>query len=313
MPSGDGRISGVEVNRDVCQLCEENNYRKIPVRYSFAGQIYSLIQCKNCDLIAVSPMPSTETVKNFYCDKYFDKDYRCGVKSHSYYEEESPSIEKANLVLPLLNKLKPEGTLLEIGCAGGIFLHQASKTGYHVEGVEVSLSMCRKALKLCGVKVTQGDFEELKFRGESFDIVCMFDVFEHLAKPREALEKINRILKPGGIVVIDVPTTKNALAFRLSVNFLKITKKIRVISSPPYHLYEYVPNTLQRFMNQAKFELCEVKKYATPPWKYLNEDGSYIKKLALNIVRYLNYLFSIAFKSYTDRLLVIAQKRKDDK
>ncbi|MDP3024959.1 MAG: class I SAM-dependent methyltransferase [candidate division Zixibacteria bacterium] len=299
------------MEKDFCQLCGKDDFEEIPVRHTFNDYNYNLIHCNNCNLITVDPMPSSETVKSFYRDEYFEKDYRCGVKSHSYYEEESAAIEKANQVLPIVKNLKPQGTLLEIGCAGGTFLDQASKKGYQTMGVEVSTSMSQKASELYGVKVRQGDFEELEFMDESFDIVCMFDVFEHLREPRKALEKIYKILKHTGIVVIDVPTTKNALAFKLSVNLLKIFKKTRRISSPPYHLYEYLPNTLQGFMSQVGFKPCEVRKYATPPWKYLNEDESKIKKLVLGTVRYLNYFLSITFKIYTDRLLVIAKKGDD--
>ncbi|HEX9912709.1 MAG TPA: methyltransferase domain-containing protein [candidate division Zixibacteria bacterium] len=301
------------MEKDVCQLCGESDFKKIPVRHTFNDCNYNLIQCKNCSLITVDPMPSPETVKSFYCDEYFEKDYKCGIKSHSYYEEEATLIEKTNLVLPLVNKLKPQGTLLEIGCAGGTFLNQALKKGYQVQGIEVSPSMSQKAQELYGIEVRQGDFEELEFMDEVFDVVCMFDVFEHLRGPRKALEKIYQILKPDGIVVIDVPTTKNALAFKLSVNLLKIVNKIRRISSPPYHLYEYLPNSLQRFLSQVGFETCEVQKYATLPWKYLNEDGSKIKKLVLSAVRYLNYFLCITFKIYTDRLLVIAKKVDNNK
>jgi len=299
------------MEKNICQLCGGADFRKMPVRNIFNNCGYDLVQCRNCNLIMVNPMPSRDTIKDFYRDEYFEKDYKCGVKSNSYYEEESSTIEKAKQVLPLVKKLKPQGILLEIGCAGGTFLNEAQKNGYQAEGVEVSLSMSEKAQKLYGVKVRQGDFEEMEFANESFDVICMFDVFEHLRNPREALKTIHRILKPEGIVVIDVPTTKNALAFRLSVSLLKVLRKIRQISLPPYHLYEYTSSTLQGFLNQTGFESKDVRKYATLPWKYLNEDSSRLKKIVLGMVRYLNYFLSVAFKVYTDRLLVIAQKGKD--
>ncbi len=301
------------MERNTCRLCNELDFAKIPVRHVFGDCNYSLIQCRNCNLITIDPMPSPESVRSFYCDKYFEKDYKCGIRSHSYCEEESAAIEKANQVLPRVKKLKPQGALLEIGCAGGTFLDQASKRGYQVEGVELSPSMSQKASDLYGVKVRQGDFEELQFGDESYDIVCMLDVFEHFREPGKVLEKIHRILKPGGIVVIDVPTTKNALPFKLSVNLLNAFKKTRRISSPPYHLYEYLPDTLQGFLNRAEFEPRELEKYSTPPWKYQNEDGSKAEKVLVSMIRYLNYFLSMTFEIYTDRLLIIAQKGADKK
>jgi len=299
------------MEQNVCQLCGGVDFRRLPVRNIFKNCGYDLVQCRNCNLITVNPMSSRDTIRAFYRDEYFEKDYKCGVKGHSYYEEESSTIEKAKQVLSLVNILKPQGILLEIGCAGGIFLNQAQKDDYQVEGVEVSLSMSQKAQELYGVKVRQGDFEEVEFASESFDVICMFDVFEHLRNPKEVLKKTHRILKPEGIVVIDVPTTKNALAFRLSVNLLKVLRKIRRISLPPYHLYEYMPSTLQRFLNQTGFESKDVHKYAALPWKYLNEDGSGLTRIVLGMVRYLNYFLSVTFKVCTDRLLIIAQKGKD--
>jgi 2-polyprenyl-3-methyl-5-hydroxy-6-metoxy-1,4-benzoquinol methylase len=299
------------MEKKTCRLCDQLNFTKIPVRHVLGDCSYSLIQCTNCSLITIDPLPSPEAVKSFYCDKYFEKDYRCGIRSHSYYEEESAAIEKANQLLPRVKKLKPQGVLLEIGCAGGTFLDRASKMGYQVEGVELSQSMSQKASDIYGVQVRQGDFEELQFMDESFDIVCMFDVFEHFREPGKALEKIHRMLKPGGIVVIDVPTTKNALPFKLSVNLLNIAKKTRRISSPPYHLYEYLPATLQGFLSRAKFEQCELQKYSTPPRKYLSQDGPKTKKVLVSLIRYLNYFLSMTFEIYTDRLLIIAQKGAD--
>lgn len=299
------------MGKNVCQLCGGVDFEEVPVKHTFADRDYNLIQCRKCNLITVDPMPSVETVKSFYDEEYFEKDYKCGVKSQSYCEEESATIQKAHQVLTLVKKLKPYGVLLEIGCAGGIFLGEALKWGYQVEGVEISSSMGLRATGVYGLRVRQGNFEELEFMDESFDIICLFDVFEHLREPRKALEKIHRILKPGGIVVIDVPTTKNALPFKLSVSLLKVFKKIRTVSSPPYHLYEYFPSTLESFLNQTNFESRKVQKYVTPPWKYLNEDGSKIKKLVLSVIRYLNYLLYITFKVYSDRLLIIAQKGKD--
>jgi SAM-dependent methyltransferase len=299
------------MEKNTCQLCNELDFTEIPVKHVFGDRNYGLIRCRKCNLITIDPMPSPEAVKSFYRDKYFERDYKCGIRSLSYHEEEPAAIEKANQVLPRVKKLKPQGVLLEIGCAGGTFLDQASKRGYQVEGVELSQSMSQKASDIYGVKVRQGDFEELQFMDGSFDIVCMFDVFEHFREPGKALEKIHRILKPGGIVVIDVPTTKNALPFKLSVSLLNTVKKTRRISSPPYHLYEYLPDTLRRFLSRAKFEPCQLQKYSTPPWKYLSPDGPKTKKALVSMIRYLNYFLSMTFEIYTDRLLIIAQKGAD--
>lgn len=216
-----------------CQLCNQRAFHEIPFDYVFKNHRYKLVQCKHCKLITVDPLPPIQVIKEFYNIDYFDKDYRCGIKTKSYYEEDKEQERKALQFLPLLKKIKPSGKLLEIGCAGGTFLYIAREWGYEVQGLEISPYMAKQASQRYGLKIEIGDLENNNLFQGQFDMVCMFDVFEHLPHPLDSLSEVYRLLKPEGVLLIDIPTTKNALAFKLSSKMLRILSKRRDILSPP--------------------------------------------------------------------------------
>jgi len=93
------------------------------------------------------------------------------------------------------------GDLLDIGCAdGGLRRHLAGRCRY------VGLDSTATGSKLYGARPEVfGDAAQLPFRANSFDAVVLLDVLEHLAEPRTSLQEICRVLRPGGLLYINVP------------------------------------------------------------------------------------------------------------
>jgi SAM-dependent methyltransferase len=95
--------------------------------------------------------------------------------------------------------------ILDVGCGTGANLLLLSKYG-DAEGVDVSedaLSFCReRGLE----KVRLGDGEELPYEDGTFDLVTAFDVVEHMDDDLAGLKEMRRVLRPGGRVLLFVPT-----------------------------------------------------------------------------------------------------------
>ncbi len=97
--------------------------------------------------------------------------------------------------------------VLDIGCGTGKFLHEISNcinTG-KFEGVDISAAMVkiaermnRKSIIKGDVLITHGDFEKIDYIEHSFDAVCSANTIYFWPDPRRVMEKIYRILKPGG-------------------------------------------------------------------------------------------------------------------
>lgn len=123
-----------------------------------------------------------------------DEDYK---KYESLFE--NMFRKRVNLVSRFVKK----GKMLEIGSATGVMLTQFANRGWDALGIEPSGS--HKEAKKKGLRVLNVKFEDAKLPDDYFDLIVLNHTLEHMDNSREILEKINLLLKKGGIVFIDVP------------------------------------------------------------------------------------------------------------
>jgi SAM-dependent methyltransferase len=105
-------------------------------------------------------------------------------------------------------KLHPGGKLLEVGCGSGIFLRLAAAQGYEATGIDNDPSAVRAACELYGVTDVQTvSVEELLANpwDRYFDVICLFDVLEHLEEPVHVVQGLGEMLVIGGHLVCTVP------------------------------------------------------------------------------------------------------------
>ncbi|MFN2426920.1 MAG: class I SAM-dependent methyltransferase, partial [Candidatus Binatia bacterium] len=152
---------------------------------------FELRRCPQCALVYVSPRPSQERMRVYYPDGYFGKRH--------------PVLK--NFFMGLRVRTLPravKGRVLDIGCGRGDFLMACRQDGWDVAGVEQSgtpIMEMRRSLQL-----DVGTTEELDSRPDaSFDVVTMWHVFEHMVDPRAMLRRSFRLLRPGGVLVVEVP------------------------------------------------------------------------------------------------------------
>lgn len=105
--------------------------------------------------------------------------------------------------------LKKGSKAIEIGCGEGFSTQRIN--GFLPSGVELMASEYVKSLlphareKNPGVKVIEESVYELKHKDETFDMVFLLEVLEHLDYPDQALAEIRRTIKPGGYLILGVP------------------------------------------------------------------------------------------------------------
>ena len=137
------------------------------------------------------------------------------------------SLKKLEKFIP-----KPGAKVLDVGTAGGSFLVAAEKFGYEVEGLEPSLNLVETAKKK-NLNVFHGTIEQNNLQKQSYDMICLWDVLEHVCDPKEALLILSKLLKPDGVLLINYPDvgTKQARIFGkyfwwyLSVHLHYFTRK----------------------------------------------------------------------------------------
>jgi 2-polyprenyl-3-methyl-5-hydroxy-6-metoxy-1,4-benzoquinol methylase len=227
------------VNRN-CPLCGEAAaapfLRKLELQ---------LVRCVRCSMIYANPAPEEMATGNFY-DRA-GSEYLTPEKLQSDYADVRFKRE-----LRLFRSFCRQGSILDVGCSSGGFLHQLKKRfpdDYKVLGTDVSTEPLEHAAKI-GVPVARGEFLSQQFE-EKFDAVTFWAVMEHLSTPNLFLKKAASLLKPGGHCFILTPNM-NSLAVRL------IGAKYRYIF--PEHLNYFTPQTLIQF---AELEFAVVGMKST--------------------------------------------------
>ena len=150
----------------------------------------------------------------------------------------------------LINRLYPgRGKLLEVGSSFGFLLAEFKKDGWDVMGVEPYGAGCRFSDETHGIKVIHGILEEADIADETFDVVLLNHVIEHLDDPLATLRKINRVLKMNGHFVVETPRY-DTLMYKL------LGRRERSLSCNG-HIYFFTTDTLKKLYEAAGFR--EVK------------------------------------------------------
>lgn len=141
--------------------------------------------------------------------------------------------------------------ILEVGCAKGWFLEAAAKRGARPSGIEPEAPNARLARR-SGFDVVEGFFPEHARDRDPYDAIVFNDVFEHLPDPIRGIWAAARLLKPGGIAVINLPSSRGVIyrlaamldAIGLHEPFERLWQK----GLPSPHVSYFAPDTLERLV-----------------------------------------------------------------
>lgn len=243
-----------------CDLCGSDDYRVIyeatfndasfvgnkseSFKYAAADQSKgNIVKCKKCGLVYQAPR-----------DNDVARIYQ-GVDEDGFYVA-----SKADRLATCERDLsKMEGVvgpsngrkLIDVGCSYGLFLDVAKARGWSVFGAELSDYQRGEAMKnhpnICGREIKDCGYAE-----NSFDVMTMFDVVEHLARPSAFLKDAHRIIKPGGYFVACTPnigSIQSKLSGKYWLNFARM------------HFYYFTPQTLGAMLERAGFKIVKVERH----------------------------------------------------
>ncbi len=240
----------------VCPLCDCAEAHL--VRRESDG---TLVQCNDCAFLYVSARPTDDDLTLLYDDEYFASE-----DLSTCLEFRRPVFRQCLTVLDEL--CADRGRLLDIGCGTGEFLEDARKCGWQAEGLESSRSAAEYARDKKNLPVHHATLQTAPFPLQSFDIVTLLDVLEHLRRPREEMLRVNGLLKKEGIVVVRLPNT-NFHLFKC-----RICHVLRVHDyglQMKYHLNHFTPATIKKLLRSTGFEPLRVdvgasETIAHAPW-----------------------------------------------
>ena len=142
--------------------------------------------------------------------------------------------------------LGKDAIIWDVGCGAGRFSNYAAEAGYNVFGMDYSLGMVSKAVSICNsgnqptVAFLQGDVETLPFKDLSVDVIVCLGVITYLKSEDAALRELERVLKPGGVLILSILNKARLvkhldLPLSLSIILKKITSSLTAfLKSSPY-------------------------------------------------------------------------------
>jgi SAM-dependent methyltransferase len=181
-----------------CPLCRNISNRL------FEARGYWIRSCSACHHQFAEIEPSATPASHaatIYSDAYFTKGSDAG---YTDYLAESEILRArgqhyANLLRP---HIEP-GKVLDVGCAAGFTLAGFRAAGWEGQGIEPNDTMAAWGRNQLGLDIRTGTLEELGPCLGSFDLVSMIQIFPHFIHPRTALAVVRRVLRPGGLLLIE--------------------------------------------------------------------------------------------------------------
>jgi SAM-dependent methyltransferase len=204
---------------------------------------YRAVQCRQCGLIYVDPLPSKAELQALYESQQTAVDLRGHILNRDRKEAQ------ARRSLKMIRHHVKTGKLLEVGSAAGYFLRYARTHGFDVQGVEPTAPLARFSSEILGVATHHGDLDELPFQTESFDVVFLRNVLSHIPDPVSQFASLRQLLRPGGFIVVE--TGNVAEVPKEQVDRLEL----------PEHCFHFSEYLVRRLLARTGFRWVETRRF----------------------------------------------------
>lgn len=193
-----------------CPICNSDHcqqlYRRTKRTGTLLGDItVSVAQCMQCGFVYNSPRIRADILKEYYFSSSFASGQVYRDESSQGYYPQLNAVRAKHFVDFLKHRTK--GRVLDVGCGVGGFLDALKAygiEGWGFYGLEPSRNACESACSK-GYIVESALLGEDLLPEKSFDAISLVSVLEHLPNPSEALARVRQLLKPDGIIYVEVP------------------------------------------------------------------------------------------------------------
>ena len=230
-----------------CNLCEAVSHKPFCPENG-----RGLVQCANCGLVFVAEQADPQELYALYGETYFQNAESAEVGYTNYIADEGNIRQTARKRFAHIERFATKGRMIDIGCAMGFFVDEASKRGWQVEGLDISQFATEYVQKNFGHQAHYGSLLEVDLPKGAYELVTMWDVIEHVPDPQAYLMRVAELLKTGGVVELATPdvgslpaqlTGKQWIGYKLSDE----------------HVYYFSVKTLSAMLDKAGFDVLHVR------------------------------------------------------
>lgn len=235
----------------ICPVCKSNATKQVLtcMDYTVSKQRFDIWECSNCTLRFTYPVPDEKAILPYYqSDAYIShSDSGKGLINKLYKGARNYTLKWKLQLVKHKSRLQT-GRLLDIGAGTGAFVNTMAEAGWNGVGLEPDAGARKLAKKNYGITL-QSPENLFALPEQSFDVITMWHVLEHVHRLHEYMEQIKKLLKSGGVALIAVPnyTSKDAQHYG----------EFWAAYDVPRHLYHFSPQAMRKLVELHGMEIRE--------------------------------------------------------
>ncbi len=208
-----------------------------------------ILECRSCRLAFLADFPTPAERAAYYQDEYYEQG--TGRRFLHPFEWLVRAFRNRR-ARDILKRLPPAGgcaarSFLDVGCGRGLLLEAFERHGWEAVGTQLSRTAPAACRKGGAIRIWNGELDALRLNGESFRAAALYHVLEHVDRPAAYLAEVHRLLRPDGLLVVEVPDAGGP-GFR----FLGLRN---FCLDHPHHLLFFRRSTLRDLLHRSGFRI----------------------------------------------------------
>jgi 2-polyprenyl-3-methyl-5-hydroxy-6-metoxy-1,4-benzoquinol methylase len=245
----------------ICPICHgtDTRLRVVDARdrlFETTTRTFSLMSCARCQCLFIDPLPTRQELADFYPQHYW---WKGSSKRLSAIEDYYRRI----VLHGHLSRIRDAATsltvgerplrLLDVGCGSGTLLEILQRRGFDVFGFEPSAEAARLAME-SGLTVVSGEgLESASFAANSFHIITLFHVLEHVTEPRRVLAEVRRVMDTNGRILVQVPNIESWQSRLCGTRWCGL--------DVPRHVINYSIRAIRTLLSDSGFRIRRVRHF----------------------------------------------------
>lgn len=240
----------------------------------FQNRDIVLHRCGSCGVVYQDPQPDLSALlKQSYSEEYFAS---CRQRLPDQAAALRSRLVDAEEILHADSSSPGPIRALDVGSGIGAFLVAAKERGWQPVGLEPSAYAVRLCTETLGLDVTEGTLDDALSFPHQFDVINLNHVLEHFQRPLANLKRIHQMLRPGGLLIVEVPR-EGKLASKL-LQKISAWRAATRHPRPVYtivHMCTFTPTSLRLLLERAGFhvERLWIEANAASPERYQERFG----------------------------------------
>ncbi len=240
-------------NVQICPVCEGNKFSTFLTTTDFfvSGEEFRIKKCESCGLGITEDIEDENNIGSYYKSENYisHSNTAVGFVNSIYHKIRKYMLGQKRKLVEKVTGLK-SGRILDVGAGTGFFLNEMKNHGWKISGTEKSPEARNFAKTEHGLELKDTD-KLFQISNESYDIITLWHVLEHIHRLDKNLETFARLLTKNGKLLIAVPnyTSYDATHY----------KKFWAAWDVPRHIWHFSPKQINKLGAKHGFKLTSVR------------------------------------------------------